>query len=171
MIIFKTALPRLRYLLTTGLAVLALLTSAQQVHARNQYLGNWQGLYPASTTDNTAGRNGCQVCHGSSNGVVNGYGRAIGQLLNFNQVGNASAEIAAVEGGDGDGQGDTNITEITANSGERGQNPLLGLPRLGVKGSEPFTGSTSFCMAYFAIELLPYLLPEAVISERRARLA
>jgi hypothetical protein len=102
--------------LIVALAALAALMVAPQVQARNQYLSNWQALYPASTTDNTAGRNGCQICHGSSNGVVNGYGLAIGQLLNFNQVGNASAEIAAVEGGDGDGQGDTNLTEIDANA-------------------------------------------------------
>jgi hypothetical protein len=111
MIKLKTVLPRLRCLLTTGLAALAMLTSIQTAHAASSYLTTWSNLYPASASDNNAS---CQICHGSSTQNINPYGFAMAQCNGAS--GGISARIQAVEGQDSDGQGDSNLTEINANT-------------------------------------------------------
>ncbi|MGB5298283.1 MAG: hypothetical protein WBN48_06090, partial [Thiogranum sp.] len=65
------------FYLLAALAVLAALVTAPQAQARSGYLSEWRSLYPASTTDATSGRNGCQVCHAASNGDMNAYGDVI----------------------------------------------------------------------------------------------
>ena len=120
---------RIPIFLITILIVLTAVMAPPQAHARSEYLGNWQNLYPGSTSDTQAGRQGgCQLCHTDSNGEVNGYGLSIAQQLGFNRVDDASAEIQAVQGDDGDGQGDSNLIEITADSQPgwtTGNNPIF----------------------------------------------
>ena len=112
MSVITSVIPRLRCLLTTGLATLVLLTSAQQVHARSPYLTTWQGIYEPTQTDNNAG--GCQVCHGPGTGTVNPYGEDIRALFDGGtSIANA---INQIDGDDSDGQGDSNGTEIAADA-------------------------------------------------------
>jgi PKD repeat protein len=76
MITIPKTLPRLRRLLTTGVAALALLTSAQQAQAFNGILQDFEAEYPASNSANNAS---CQLCHGSSTSTWNEYGWGLRQ--------------------------------------------------------------------------------------------
>ena len=89
MISITNALARLRCLLTTGLATLALLTSAQQAHAFNGILNNFNNTYPGSSTGANAD---CAVCHRSTGGTGGGFNEYGQQLKNANQ------NFAAIEG-------------------------------------------------------------------------
>ncbi|MEN8802284.1 MAG: cadherin-like domain-containing protein, partial [Thiogranum sp.] len=97
-----------------ALCMIAALAAAPQAQAFNQFLTAWQNAYPASTTDQTSGRNGCQVCHSDSNGEWNAYGDPLrAAVQGGTPIGTA---ITDVEGVDSDGNGDSNLTEINANS-------------------------------------------------------
>ena len=112
MSVITSVIPRLRCLLTTGLATLALLALVPQAHASSEFLNNtWPGIYPGSQSDNNAG---CQLCHGNSTQNLNPYGADI--ALSCGATGTISQRIQAVEGLDSDGQGDSNLTEINANT-------------------------------------------------------
>ena len=67
MIKIKNAIPRFRALLCAGFATMALLTSVQPAQAAEEYLTEWQNIYPNSTSETQAGRGGCQICHGRPN--------------------------------------------------------------------------------------------------------
>ena len=114
------------FYLLAALAVLAALVTAPQAQARSGYLSEWRSLYPASTTDATSGRNGCQVCHAASNGDMNAYGDVI--RADFDSGIAIGIAITNAEGQDSDGQGGSNLTEINANSQPgwtSGQNPTF----------------------------------------------
>ncbi len=94
-------LPRLRCLLTTGLATLALLTLAPQAHAFNNILNTWQGIYGLGGTsgDNSQSGNNasCELCHANNNtGLWNGYGSQLEVLINSGT--GAAAAMAQIEG-------------------------------------------------------------------------
>ncbi len=80
-------------------------------YAFNPYLDSFQATYSSSTTGNA----GCVVCHGTNasgtrdTGTFNVYGAAL-----LGQGGDIVARLAAVEGFDSDGEGHTNLQEITA---------------------------------------------------------
>ena len=94
----------------TGLiaaTLVATLAVPGTVSGKNTYLANWQIAYPASLSDNNAS---CELCHGDGDtGLLNPYGRSI--LLG----GTSSSAIAALGSQDADGNGITNLAEITAN--------------------------------------------------------
>jgi hypothetical protein len=60
--------------------------------------------------------------------MLNGYGRSIGVGLGFNRLNNATTEISAVEGANGDGQGDSNLTAPGSRTEQRVEelNKLIG---------------------------------------------
>ena len=111
MIAIPQTIPRLRWLLATGLALTLSLSWAPQADAAPDYLGTWAGLYPGSASEDNAG---CQICHGNSTQNINPYGRAVSQCSGA--TGSITARIQAAEGVDSDGQGDSNITEIGADT-------------------------------------------------------
>ena len=76
MSVITSVIPRLRCLLTTGLATLALLTSAQQAQAFHPILNAFNSPYPASSSGTNAS---CQLCHGSSTSTWNEYGWGLRQ--------------------------------------------------------------------------------------------
>ena len=93
---------------------LALLLVVSDVSARPYYFSEWQSTYPNSTTDDTAGRDGCQVCHGAFSSQWNAYGNAVAALVRGGTlIGDA---IDQVESQDADGQGESNLSEINANA-------------------------------------------------------
>ena len=93
---------------------LALLLVVSDVSARPYYFSEWQSTYPNSTTDDTAGRDGCQVCHGAFSSQWNAYGNAVAALVRGGTlIGDA---IDQVELQDADGQGESNLSEINANA-------------------------------------------------------
>ena len=92
-------------------AAFSALLMAPQAHAASSYLNTWSSLYPGSASDNNAG---CQLCHGTSTQNINSYGLAVAQCNGAS--GNISQRIQAVEGADSDGQGDSNLAEISANT-------------------------------------------------------
>ena len=144
MILIRTVLPRLRCLLTTGLAALALLTSVQQVHADTNYQGGWSGIYPGSASDGS----GCQLCHGSSTQNINPYGFAIASC-NPATSGSLESRIAAAGVPDSDGQGDSNLTEINADSQPgwtTGQNALWGRNNCNPNGTQ--AAPSNACLLY-----------------------
>jgi len=99
------------FYLLAALAVLAALVAAPQAHATSGYNSTWQSLYPGSASDSNAG---CQLCHGNSTQNINPYGFAMAQCNGAS--GSITQRIQAIEGQDSDGQGDSNITEINANT-------------------------------------------------------
>ena len=112
MSVITSVIPRLRCLLTAGLATLALLALVPQAHASSGYLNvTWPGIYPGSASDNNAG---CQLCHGNSTQNLNPYGADI--ATSCGASGTISQRIQAAEGLDSDGQGDSNLVEINANT-------------------------------------------------------
>ncbi len=86
-------------------AIFALVVPAV-VLAQSGYVSTWSATYPSSTTETTSGRNGCQVCHGPTNGTLNAYGAAV-----FSAPGGPTAEGV---NSDGDPGGYTNLAEINA---------------------------------------------------------
>ena len=89
MSIITRSLPRLRCLLTTGLATLALLVTSQQALAFNSILNNFNNTYTASSTGANAN---CAVCHRSTGGTGGGFNE-YGQQLKL-----ANRNFAAIEG-------------------------------------------------------------------------
>ena len=98
------------------LAVLAALVVPQQSHAQIPYLTTWQSIHKDSTTDNTAGRGGCQICHGELNSQMNGYGNVIRADIDSGETPETAIANAAKPTIDSDMNGYTNIVEINANS-------------------------------------------------------
>jgi hypothetical protein len=106
---------------TATLIMCALLTTFVVVIAYNPYLGTFNDLYGTSgkTLDT------CETCH--SNGL-NGYGEDF--LTKFNELGDRTAALEAIEPLDSDNDGDSNIAEINA-----GTFPGNGASNLPVEGS------------------------------------
>jgi len=97
--------------LLAALAVLAL--AAPRAMATSDVRDAWESVYPSSTLVTTYS---CQVCHsGGSN--FNPYGQAISdEWANSGYTITAQQAIEAVEPLDSDGDGFTNIAEITENT-------------------------------------------------------
>jgi hypothetical protein len=94
--------------------LLASVVLTADAFARPPYFAEWQSIYPNSTSDDTAGRGGCQVCHGEVSGQWNAYGNSVAALVRSGTaIGDAIAQVASL---DADGQGDLNNAEIIANS-------------------------------------------------------
>ena len=106
-----TVIPRLRCLLTTGLATLALLTSAQQAHATSGYQTTWRSIYSGTTSSTDAS---CQLCHGSSTQNLNPYGFDIS--TNCGGYANITDGINGERNTDSDGEGNSNDVEIAASA-------------------------------------------------------
>lgn len=122
---------RVVWLAVLGAAAFALANSA---HARSSYLGTWSSLYPNSSSDQA----GCQLCHGSSTGTLNPYGR---DMAACTISGDIASRIVAIEGqnSDGDSTGSDNLTEITASTQPgwtTGDNPLVDRDNCASAGSQ-----------------------------------
>ena len=76
MSVITSVIPRLRCLVTTGLATLVMLALAQPAYAFNGILQDFEATYPASNSGNNAG---CQLCHGQSTSTWNEYGWGLRQ--------------------------------------------------------------------------------------------
>lgn len=95
-------------------SVLALFAAANAVSAFPGYLTTWSSTYPSSTSSSGVS---CALCHTSTGGGNgwNFYGWGIRQER-FNNGLTIGAAILAVANVDSDGNGDSNLTEINANT-------------------------------------------------------
>lgn len=118
------------------------LAAVPQAHAFNPYLGEWQNAYPDSTTDQTSGRNGCQVCHGSTNSQFNTYGDEIRMLVQGGtQIGTAITQVEPLNS-DADPTDSDNLTEVDANSQPGwtpGPNPIFDIDGTQIDTIDPTT--------------------------------
>jgi len=91
-------------------ALLLMLAGAGYLFPDGGIYSAWVGQYPTSAT----GAIGCQVCHGTSTGTVNGYGRAI-QLQRNSGASTLTAILnVASANSDSDPGAASNLAEITA---------------------------------------------------------
>ena len=105
-----------------GVSILANgLANPEVADAKSPYHGTWDGVYPASlTNDNVTNGTGdtCQLCHQNApgNDGWNAYGEAIRQadIISGGQVN--AADIQSVEPLDSDGDGVSNLDEINADT-------------------------------------------------------
>jgi hypothetical protein len=88
-----------RNLLPAVLGVGALI-AVSVAHATNNGMTDWRGVYPNSNSDDA----GCQLCHGTSLGQLNAYGRELCLQFELNQTvpSDWSNTIQAVEALDSD---------------------------------------------------------------------
>ena len=84
--------------LILSLTILGFAFSAQ---AKKQYLKDFEARYPNATIGD------CQLCHGDTYKDLNNYGKDFAQANN---------DFEAIEGKDSDGDGFTNLEEITADT-------------------------------------------------------
>lgn len=96
------------WILSVSLVLVVLFLWSGKGYAQSEYLPLFTGKYPAATALNT-----CLVCHqatvtGGRSNNRNGYGSA------WSSAGGDVAAFGAIEGADSDGDGFTNIVEITA---------------------------------------------------------
>ncbi len=92
-----------------------LLIAPQSSFGFSGFLTTWRGIYPSSTSSNVVG---CATCHVGTGGgnPWNAYGWAVRQAYYGSAASNIVAAIRSVEGNDADGDGSTNLIEITANT-------------------------------------------------------
>lgn len=86
-----------------SLALCILLTASGSAHAYNSIGANWNSNYPDVCSALTAASNTCTLCH-HGDFSLNPYG---------NDLAEAGRDFAAIEGDDSDGDGRTNLQEIT----------------------------------------------------------
>ena len=96
------------WILSVSLVLIVLFLWSGKGNAQSQYLPLFTGKYPAATALNT-----CLVCHqatatGGRSNNRNGYGSA------WSNAGGDTAAFGTIEGDDSDGDGFTNLAEITA---------------------------------------------------------
>lgn len=102
----------MRRLYATAIAgALLLSTGAEDAHAKSQWLAAFNSRYPAATELTT-----CGVCHNNfqNNSSRNPYGIA---FKNAGGTSNPSSAFAAIENNDSDGDGTSNIDEISTDTG------------------------------------------------------
>lgn len=94
----------------------ALLLSSQVAGAFSGFLNTWRNTYPSSTT--SAGGGNCAVCHQRTSGgnPWNAYGWAVRTEYLAGGRTDIVAAFLAVEDADSDGNGDSNLSEINANT-------------------------------------------------------
>ena len=99
-----------------NVAGLVLLLSVNTAHAFPNYFTFWKNTYPASMSHELAGRDGCQLCHSTTDNTWNAYGMALKSLRLAGYP--ILTAFTLVEGDDSDqdaGQSD-NLSEITGNT-------------------------------------------------------
>lgn len=103
----------LRQLLIVAICAVAGLLVPASSQAKSEYLTAFSARYPATTTDNAR----CLVCHGvtgsgnTDTGSLNRYGLALsGASIAI------ATRLASAESADSDGEGHTNLEEISANA-------------------------------------------------------
>jgi hypothetical protein len=114
----------LRRLTFTFLAVAGMLLASSPAHATNSFLKTWQTTYPGSATGNAD----CALCHGSSTGNLNAYGRALCLTFGGSVPSDITGSLRAIEAQDSDAEGHDNLLEIDANAQPGwtpGENPLF----------------------------------------------
>ncbi len=79
------------------------------------FLTTWSGIYPTSTSDDAVG---CATCHVGTGGgnPWNAYGWSVRQAYRGSANFSITTAIQLVEGNDADGDGSSNLIEITANT-------------------------------------------------------
>ena len=109
-----------RYLPVPVVLAMALLAS-NGAFAFSGCLDVFSATYPASQTDDAYPPNqGCPVCHQASGFGLNAYGNSVRTTAAAQGVGSVCSVaglesiLAAIEGADSDGEGNSNIDEITA---------------------------------------------------------
>lgn len=95
------------------LSTLNLIAPVQPVSANPTIIGQWRDTYPESTSDDAQ----CRLCHFNPSGGDgwNAYGWSIRQQIYDNGL-TAEEAFPAVEALDADGNGITNLVEISANA-------------------------------------------------------
>jgi hypothetical protein len=68
--------------LTSALIVAGVFIAAPAAYATSKGMSDWRATYPNSNSDDA----GCQLCHGSSTGQLNAYGRDLCLLFEQNQT-------------------------------------------------------------------------------------
>ncbi|MEM9081104.1 MAG: hypothetical protein AAGC74_10480 [Verrucomicrobiota bacterium] len=98
----------------TTVIILTLLLATEAANAFSSYLNTWRSIYPNSASENGVN---CALCHRSTSGGNgwNFYGWAMREER-FNNGLNISAAILAIENLDSDGNGDSNLDEINADT-------------------------------------------------------
>jgi len=101
------------------------LAAAPAIHATSNGLADWRDTYPNSNSDDA----GCQLCHASSLGQLNSYGKKLcDEFLATGTIpSNWAATFTAIEGVDSDADGSNNGLEIandTQPGWTSGTNPL-----------------------------------------------
>lgn len=94
--------------LILGVVLIAVLIVGGMAFARSGYLSTFNSMYG---TANTA-LDMCETCHGSSKSIRNAYGLDMEDQLNAGKTDDQA--LAAIENLDSDGDGYSNIDEITA---------------------------------------------------------
>jgi len=136
----KKALP----VILSALLGAGALGSASMTHATSNGLADWRELYPHSNADDA----GCQLCHGSSLGQLNAYGKTLCDafLLNGTIPSEWGDTFQTAEGVDSDLDGSDNGLEIandTQPGWTSGANPLHsssfedGCPQVAVDSTVP----------------------------------
>ncbi len=100
------------------LAIVLLVSACATAYSFGSYLSQFLAAYPTSTYPNAAALNTCLLCHTtSSGGSRNSYGTAWAA---------AGYSFSAIESADSDGDGYTNIQEITAGTfpGDLSSHPI-----------------------------------------------
>lgn len=100
---------------TSAVSAGILLSANQASFGFGGFLTTWRGIYPSSTS---SGAVGCATCHVGTGGgnPWNAYGWSVRQAYIAGGRSNITTAIQSVEGNDADGDGSTNIIEITANT-------------------------------------------------------
>lgn len=90
-------------LITASLALCLLILASGSSYAFSSIATNWKNTYPDACTTLTAAANDCTLCHTGGFGF-NSYG---------SDLNSAGSNFASIEGDDSDGDGRTNLQEIT----------------------------------------------------------
>lgn len=102
---------RFYQLLTVFLVVgIGLFLAVSPAYGLNTFLKAWEDVYPDSAT----GEASCSVCHGTSTGNLNPYGKDFCVSLNGTVPADVTPHIVGLEGLDSDMDGTTNMEEILA---------------------------------------------------------
>ena len=100
--------------LTSAAVTAGLLVAVSPAQAKKSFVEPWQATYPNSTTDNAD----CNLCHGTSDGNLNAYGKALCDAFGGSVPADIVPDLRDIEALDSDLDPtvSSNIVEIEANA-------------------------------------------------------
>lgn len=108
----RTRTQTFRTLAVLFLVVAGLLLVISSAFALNAFLKDWEAAYPHSASSDA----NCALCHGTSNGNLNSYGKEICDAFGGTIPADITDALRAIEGVDSDSNGDSNLAEISADA-------------------------------------------------------